>query len=146
MMIQMAELQQWGIMADWRYSYFSLMPAYQSMVIRKFGQLIRNKMVFRGDRPVFWSVKGQKVLAEDEMELTHEVRDCVVMKLPIKKFGKKSKNIRDLYPDARVLVFCTEPWKVMGMNAACLNENLLYVLAKWQDEYVIVAERRLAEL
>ena len=86
------------------------------------------------------------MLGEDEMELTHEVRDSLVMKLPIKKFGKKSRKIQDLYPEAKVLVFCTEPWHVTGMNAACINENILYVLAKWRKEYVIVAEKRLAEL
>jgi DNA modification methylase len=32
------------------------------------------------------------------------------------------------------------------MNAAGLNENLLYVLAKHREDYVIVAERRLGEL
>jgi hypothetical protein len=37
-----------------------------------------------------------------------------------------------------MLVFCTEPWKITGMNAAALNENLLYILAKWKNEYVIV--------
>ena len=68
------------------------------------------------------------------------------MKLPIKDFGKKAKNMKELYPEAKVLVFCSEPWKVTAMNAACLNENILYVLAKWQDEYVIVAEKRLGEL
>lgn len=50
-------------------------------------------MVFRGDRPIFWSVNGQKVLAEEEMIKTSEIIDCVIMKLPIKKFSKKSKNI-----------------------------------------------------
>jgi len=45
-----------------------------------------------------------------------------------------------------VLVFCKEPWKVVGMSAATVNENLLYVLAKWREEYVIVAEKRLGEL
>lgn len=33
-----------------------------------------------------------------------------------------------------------------GMNAIGLNENLLYVLAKWKNEYVIIAERRMSEL
>ena len=32
------------------------------------------------------------------------------------------------------------------MNAAGLNENVLYAVCKWKDEYVIVAEKRLGEL
>jgi isoleucyl-tRNA synthetase len=32
------------------------------------------------------------------------------------------------------------------MCAAGINENIPYVLTKWKDEYLIVAERRLGEL
>ena len=65
------------------------------------------------------------------MELKTEVIDCAIMKLPIISFGKKAKHIEEMYPDAKVLVFCTEPWRVTGMNAVGLNENVMYVLAKW---------------
>jgi isoleucyl-tRNA synthetase len=57
MALQMDELKTWGIMADWRYSYFTMMPTYQAMVIRKFGEFVRKNMAFRGDRPIFWSVE-----------------------------------------------------------------------------------------
>ena len=70
-----------------------------------------------------------------------EIIDCVIMKLPIKRFTKKTKNIQELYPDAKVLVFCSEPWKVTGIKAAGINENIIYVLTKWQNEYLIVAEK-----
>jgi isoleucyl-tRNA synthetase len=67
MMLQMNEMQEWGIMADWRYSYFTMMPTYQAMVLRKFSEFIRKGMVFRGDQPVFWSVEKQRILGEEEM-------------------------------------------------------------------------------
>ena len=108
------------------------------MVLKTFGKLIKKGMIYRGDRPVFWSVQNQRVLAEDEITLKTEIRESLVLMLPIKKFGKKSKTIKELYPDTKMLVFCTEPWKITGMNAAALNENLLYILAKWKNEYVIV--------
>lgn len=51
-----------------------------------------------------------------------------------------------MYPEAKLLVFCTEPWKMVGMNSVAINEHILYVLAKWRNEYVIMAEHRLGEL
>ena len=51
-----------------------------------------------------------------------------------------------MYPDTKMLVFCNEPWRITGMNAVGINENIIYVLAKWQNEYLIVAEKRLGEL
>jgi len=80
------------------------------MVLRKFGEFLHKGMVFRGDRPVFWSVSEQRVLGEDEMVPTHEVSDCSVLKLPVSRFGKKGKSIQEMYPDAKVLVFSTDPW------------------------------------
>ena len=85
-------------------------------------------------------------MAEEEIAQAHEIRDCAIMKLDVKIFGDKAKSMQQLYPDTKVLVFCKEPWKVVGMSAATVNENLLYVLAKWREEYVIVAEKRLGEL
>ena len=32
-MAQMTEFSQWGIMTDWRYSYFTMQPEYQAMVL-----------------------------------------------------------------------------------------------------------------
>ena len=51
-----------------------------------------------------------------------------------------------MYPEAQMLVFATEPWQLTAMSGAGINENILYVLTKWKDEYLIVAERRLGEL
>lgn len=51
-----------------------------------------------------------------------------------------------MYPDAKLLVFVNEPWHVAGMQAVGVNEHILYTLAKWRDQYLIVAEKRLGEL
>lgn len=133
-------------MTDWRQSYFSLMPAYQSNVLRKFSDLIRKGYIYRGNRPTFWSVEKKRNLAENEIKLGSEIINCAIMKLSISKFGKKAKEIQKLYPDAKMLVFHQEPWQVVGMKAVGVNEGILYVLTKWEDEFLIVAEKRLGEL
>jgi len=69
-----------------------------------------------------------------------------VLKLPIKRFGSKAKSIQEIYPEAKMLVFSTEPWQLTGMHAAEVNESIIYALCKHQNEYLIVAERRLGEL
>lgn len=86
-MVQMAELQDWGIMADWRHSYFTLMPQYQAMVLRQFAALIRKKLIYRGSRPVFWSVGKQRVLGEEEMQSESEVIDTMILMAPITRFA-----------------------------------------------------------
>jgi hypothetical protein len=43
-----------------------------------------------------------------------ELRDCVVAKFPIIDFGSSNNKISQLYDNVKLLVFCTEPWKLIG--------------------------------
>ena len=107
---------------------------------------MKTGMVYWGDRPALWSVAEQKILAEEEFDYQKELIDCMIMKLPIKHFGKKADNIKKLYPDAKVLVFANEPWQAVAMKGVSLNENIIYTLAKWRNEYVILSSKRVGEL
>ena len=63
---QMNDLSKWGILTDFRYSYFTMMPAYEANVLERFADLMDKRMVSRGNRPVFWSVKQQRIMSEDD--------------------------------------------------------------------------------
>ena len=52
----MEDLTKWAILTDFRYSYFTSMPAYEANVLDRFADLFDMKMIERGSRPVFWSV------------------------------------------------------------------------------------------
>jgi isoleucyl-tRNA synthetase len=51
----MEAFSKWGILTDFRYSYFTMMPAYEVQVLERFADLMAKKMVTVGERPVFWS-------------------------------------------------------------------------------------------
>ena len=63
--------------------------------------------------------------------------------------------MQDLYDDVKILVFCSEPWKLLGTQAIAINEKIQYALVKCtykeQDkeemviEYLILAEKRISE-
>jgi isoleucyl-tRNA synthetase len=79
------------------------------------------------------------------------MRDCVVAKFPIVSFGSNQK-INELYENVKLLVFCTEPWKLLGTQAIAINEKILYALVKCtykypepHSEYLILAEKRIGE-
>lgn len=55
---------------------------------------------------------------EGEIEEVKEVRESVVAKFPIKSFGKKAEKIKQLYPEAKLLVFSTEPWRLTGAHVS----------------------------
>lgn len=45
-----------------------------------------------------------------------------------------------------MLVFCQEPWHALNMKGCAINERIQYTLAKWGNELVLVADKRLGEL
>ena len=53
----MRDFSNWGILTDFRYSYMTMMPAYEATVLDRFADMIDRGMVRTGSRPVFWSVK-----------------------------------------------------------------------------------------
>jgi len=54
---QMEDYKQWGILTDFRYSSFTMMPLYEANVLERFADLVQKKLVERGNRAVFWSVE-----------------------------------------------------------------------------------------
>lgn len=55
---------------------------------------------------------------EGHIEEAKELRDCAIAKFPVVDFGKGSagNKIKELYEDVKVLVFCPEPWKLLGTH------------------------------
>ena len=102
---------------------------------------------------MFWSTDNQRIMDEQQIEEVKELRDCVVAKFPIVDFGSSNKKISDLYDKVKLLVFCTEPWKLIGTQAVAINEKIMYALVKCtykgdedrDPEYLIIAEKRIGE-
>ena len=80
------------------------------------------------------------------MRQASELREAIVFGMEVASFGKKALDLASLYPQAKLLVFAPEPWKMLATKSVAVNDKMTYVLAKWRDEYVIVAEKRLGEL
>ena len=86
------------------------MPAYEANVLDRFADLFDMKMIERGSHPVFWSVKQQRILSEDDFTQQIAAKDCLVSKLKITKFGAKADKIKRNYPEAKLLVFTEDAW------------------------------------
>ena len=65
-MRQMKDLSRWGILTDFRYSCFTMMPSYEANVLDRFADLMDRGLIQSGSRPVFWSVKQQRILGEND--------------------------------------------------------------------------------
>ena len=144
-LMQMRDLSAWGILTDFRYSYLTMMPAYEANVLDRFADMLDRGMIKTGARPVFWSVKQQRILGEEDFGSEVSLKQAFVTKLGIRKFGAKAAKIKRNYPGAKMLVFTPESWQICAAKAVAINDKLSYILVKQGNEYLILAEKRLGE-
>ena len=83
-------------------------------MLEKFADFIKKRMVQPGERPVFWSLEQQKIMAEDEFDVEMTLKDSIVVKMDIASFGKKAEVIKRNYPDAKLLTFTEDSWQICG--------------------------------
>jgi len=67
-----------------------------------------------------------------------------VTKAKITNYGNCEKLERN-YPDAHLLLWTEECWKLQGARAVSYNPKLNYILVKHKQDYLLLAEKRLGE-
>ena len=65
---QRTQFQRLGVLGDWYNPYLTLAPAYEANEVRLFADLVEKGFVYRGKKPVFWSIPYRTALADAEVE------------------------------------------------------------------------------
>ena len=72
--IQRAEFKRLGVTADWVNPYTTMAPEAEAEIVRLMGMFLMNGSLYRGIKPVMWSVVEKTALAEMEVEyMDHRV-------------------------------------------------------------------------
>ena len=66
--LQARQMQQLLTLADYDNPYLTMNPAYEAGVLEVFADLVDRGLVYRGLKPVHWSIENQTALAEAELE------------------------------------------------------------------------------
>ncbi|HET9618960.1 MAG TPA: class I tRNA ligase family protein, partial [Pseudolabrys sp.] len=104
-----------------------------------------NGALYRGSKPVMWSVVEKTALAEAEVEYEDYTSDTVWVKFPVKSFdrslmligdAKPAMNVPDWHGDlarASVVIWTTTPWTMPGNRAISFSPKIGYGLYKVTD-------------
>jgi isoleucyl-tRNA synthetase len=104
-----------------------------------------NGTLYRGSKPVMWSVVEKTALAEAEVEYEDYTSDTVWVKFPVKDLPPNVTVISDLKPAAAVpdefgdlakssiVIWTTTPWTLPGNRAISFSPKIGYGLYKITD-------------
>lgn len=124
--IQREEFKRLGVIGDWAHPYTTMNFAAEAQIAREIMKFAANGLLYRGSKPVMWSVVEKTALAEAEVEYEDHVSDTVWVKFPVKAaFGRLA--------NASVVIWTTTPWTLPGNRAISFSSKIAYGLYKVTD-------------
>jgi isoleucyl-tRNA synthetase len=155
--VQRAEFKRLGVTGDWDHPYLTMDFKAEALIAKELMKFAESGQLYRGSKPVMWSVVEKTALAEAEVEYQDYTSDTIWVKFPVLAAGHHpdDKIIADLM-DSTVLIWTTTPWTIPGNRAISYSSKIRYALyrvdsspegnwAKVGDKFV-VAEKLAEEM
>ncbi|MGE0765347.1 MAG: class I tRNA ligase family protein, partial [Hyphomicrobiaceae bacterium] len=134
--VQSAEFQRLGVEGDWKHPYTTMTFPAEAQIARELMKFAETGQLYRGSKPVMWSVVEKTALAEAEVEYQDYQSDMVWVKFPTVRAKLESdvahgtdEKLKQLM-SADVVIWTTTPWTLPGNRAICFNSRLDYGLYK----------------
>lgn len=123
--VQSAEFQRLGVLGDWANRYATMDFASEAVIAAEIGRFVLNGALYRGLRPVMWSVVEKTALAEAEVEYADHTSTTIWVRFPITTEGH--------FQGASVVIWTTTPWTMPGNRALAYGPEIDYALIKVED-------------
>ncbi|MGH6991578.1 MAG: class I tRNA ligase family protein, partial [Stellaceae bacterium] len=132
--VQREEFKRLGVIGDWANPYTTMAFAAEAQIAAELMKFATSKQLYRGSKPVMWSVVERTALAEAEVEYHDYTSDQVWVKFPIEFFetGKTRAEASEFY-GASVVIWTTTPWTIPGNRAISYSSRIAYGLYEVTD-------------
>ena len=81
--VQREEFKRLGVEGDWEHPYTTMDFFAEAQIARELMKFAANGTLYRGSKPVMWSVVEKTALAEAEVEYEDYTSDTVWVKFPV---------------------------------------------------------------
>jgi isoleucyl-tRNA synthetase len=143
--VQREEFKRLGVEGDWAHPYTTMSFPAEAQIARELMKFAANGLLYRGSKPVMWSVVEKTALAEAEVEYEDYTSDTVWVKFPVSNIpwgpqGKRlepGKEIPVMHPTlperVSVVIWTTTPWTLPGNRAISFSSKIKYGLYEVTD-------------
>ncbi len=118
--VQRADFKRLGVTGDWERPYTTMAYPAEAQIVREIGKFLLNGGLYRGSKPVLWSVVEKTALAEAEVEYHDHVSNTVWVAFPVRQG-------RAAFQNASLVIWTTTPWTLPGNRAIAYGPDLTYV-------------------
>ncbi|MFZ1814649.1 MAG: isoleucine--tRNA ligase [Rhizobiaceae bacterium] len=117
--VQTEEFERLGVTGDFRNPYLTMAFEAEAIIANELMKFARSGQLYRGSKPIMWSVVEKTALAEAEIEYEQYESDTVWVKFPVQA-GELAGSW--------VVIWTTTPWTIPGNRAVCFSSRISYGL------------------
>ncbi|MCT8990198.1 isoleucine--tRNA ligase [Chelativorans sp. SCAU2101] len=127
--VQAEEFQRLGVVGDFKNPYLTMDYHAEARIAGELLKFAMSGQLYRGSKPVMWSVVERTALAEAEVEYHDYESDTIWVKFPVRSahHDPDDKSVHDLM-DAYVVIWTTTPWTIPGNRAISYSPRITYGL------------------
>jgi isoleucyl-tRNA synthetase len=136
--VQMEEFRRLGVEGDWQNYYSTMAYEAEGVIAAELMKFAMNGTLYRGSKPVMWSVVERTALAEAEVEYHEHTSPAIWVKFPVlggmggwMTPGELSQNQveRDAaIATSSIVIWTTTPWTIPGNRAISFSSKIRYGL------------------
>lgn len=137
--IQRDEFRRLGVSGDWENPYLTMSYDAEATIVQELQKFLMNGGLYRGSKPVMWSIVEETALAEAEVEYHEHKSPTIWVRFPVVTAGNPALE------NASIVIWTTTPWTIPGNRAVAYSSAIDYgvyeVTATEDDVLAKVGER-----
>ncbi len=120
--VQKRDFKRLGVVGDWDNPYLTMSFDAEAQIVREIGKFLMNGGLYKGAKPVLWSVVEQTALAEAEVEYHDHTSTTVWVRFRVAHASRPSLR------HASAVIWTTTPWTLPGNRAIAYSPDLEYAV------------------
>ena len=118
--IQREEFKRLGVLGDWDNPYTTMAFEAEAKIVEEFQKFLMDGSLYRGSKPVMWSVVEKTALAEAEVEYHDHKSITIFVRFPVVKTDNPALE------GCSVVIWTTTPWTIPGNRAIAASSGIDY--------------------
>ncbi len=120
--VQKAEFKRLGVIGDWENPYTTMAYEAEAAIVGELGKFLMNGGLYKGSKPVMWSVVEKTALAEAEVEYHDHKSITLHARFPVTKASRPELD------GAAIVIWTTTPWTIPANRALAVGADIDYAV------------------
>ncbi|KAK3816161.1 MAG: Isoleucyl-tRNA synthetase [Benniella sp.] len=127
--VQKKEFLSYGIMGDFDNGYVTMSKDFETRQLKVFHEMMNKGLIYRANKPVYWSPSSQTALAESELEYKddHKSRSAWVG-FEVEKPSEALYKVLPKSASLKAVIWTTTPWTLPANRCVAVHPKLSYTL------------------